>query len=659
MCEWNVSTKAGHVCAALLLIAQMPAQADTVIASGGEFSVDVSPTDGTIAMDLMDRIWTLAPGGGQAQQLINGIFPVNDPRWSPDGTRILYGLRTEAGEQVWELDIASGVKRRVIETPLHVQDASWHPDGERLVFSTDRYGQGLDIFETDLATGLIWRLTDLEGDETDPAWSANGRNLAYVRKSGSDFSLMLRRKGQNDVELFVSDTPLATPSWRPDGSLITFLHEVDNRWVLKMAILSSPALVRIVSDREDFFVAPIIWPDRMRMIYVANGQIMARGFEDRRGRAVRFQANIGQTAPPARREFAKRQLELINPPEDRFVVRGKRLFDGIWSQYRENFDVLIENGTVIAIEPRRDWLDTTVLDLGDVTIMPGLIDAWSALPDPLDAANGAALLSYGVTTLVSPDIDVTIDTTAWEGAAAPGPRLLPAAEVGEITAGADRSAYYLARIQTATGAPAALARWRALNIPIVVDSFTVGTRIGADVLLGVASLAVGQPAVSNRGDTEAFMPTLISGMADAGTLGISSLLETRQAAALGHRVAPARRLSHRPALSASNLLVAAGSRPNGLPPGLALHAELRALSAAGLSGEQVLHAAGKNAALLLGLENRVGTITPGAMADLLLINGDPINHPGDALQIAAVVRNGRFFSLVSLLERAGVSQNVE
>ena len=128
-----MSTKAGHVCAALLLIAQMPAQADTVIASGGEFSVDVSPTDGTIAMDLMDRIWTLAPGGGQAQQLINGIFPVNDPRWSPDGTRILYGLRTEAGEQVWELDIASGVKRRVIETPLHVQYASWHPDGERLV----------------------------------------------------------------------------------------------------------------------------------------------------------------------------------------------------------------------------------------------------------------------------------------------------------------------------------------------------------------------------------------------------------------------------------------------------------------------------------------------------------------------------------------------
>lgn len=652
-------TKSGHVVAALLLLAQLPAQADTVIASGGEFSVDVSPTDGTIAMDLMDRIWTLAANGGQAQQLVNGILPARDPRWSPDGKRILYSLRTAAGEQAWELDVAAGTKRRLIDSPLHVQDASWHPDGERLVFSTDRYGQGLDIWETDIPTGLMWRLTDHKGDETDPAWSANGRNLAYIRRTESDYILMLRRMGQNDVELFVSDTPLTTPSWRPDGSLITFLHEVDNRWVLKMAILSSPPLLRVLNDRDNFFETAVRWQDRMHMIYVANGQLMARGFEDRRGRAVRFQANIGQTAPRPRRAFAKRQLELINPPEDRLVIRGKRLFDGIWSRYREEFDVLIENGIVSAVEPRRDWVDTTILDLGDVTIMPGLIDAWSGLPDRLDAANGAALLSYGVTTLVSPEIDATFDATVWEGAAAPGPRLLPAAEVGKGDTEDANSAYYLARIQPDSDAMPSVARWRALNIPIVTDSWSAGTRIGADVLLGGASLSVDQAVDGKSRDAAAYIPTLLSGMADAGTAGISNVFTSRQAVALGHHAAPARRLSYRPALSGANLLIAAGSRPNGLPPGLALHGELQALSAAGLTGEQVLHTAGKNAALLLGLENQIGTITPGSMADLLLISGDPLQRPGDALQIMAVVRNGRFFSLVSLLERAASSLNVE
>jgi imidazolonepropionase-like amidohydrolase len=111
------------------------------------------------------------------------------------------------------------------------------------------------------------------------------------------------------------------------------------------------------------------------------------------------------------------------------------------------------------------------------------------------------------------------------------------------------------------------------------------------------------------------------------------------------------------ATAASSIIV--GSKPNGMPPGLALHAELRALAASGLSGEQILHAAGRNAAIVLGLENQVGTITPGALADLVLVNGDPLEKVNDALNIVAVVRNGRLFSLVNLLERAAVAPNVE
>ena len=153
---------------------------------------------------------------------------------------------------------------------------------------------------------------------------------------------------------------------------------------------------------------------------------------------------------------------------------------------------------------------------------------------------------------------------------------------------------------------------------------------------------------------------LISGLADIGTPGITPLLGSRQALELErHSSVAGRRFSNVPKLAASSASIVLGSKPNSLPPGLALHAELRALSAAGLRGDQVFLTAGSNAAVVLGLENQIGRILPGAVADLVLVNGDPLANVADALSIIAVVRNGRFFSLVSLLERAKAAAAVE
>jgi hypothetical protein len=44
---------------------------------------------------------------------------------------------------------------------------------------------------------------------------------------------------------------------------------------------------------------------------------------------------------------------------------------------------------------------------------------------------------------------------------------------------------------------------------------------------------------------------------------------------------------------------------------------------------------------------------------MILVSGDPLNNVEDALNIVAVVRNGRFFSLVRLLEQANATSGVE
>jgi imidazolonepropionase-like amidohydrolase len=137
------------------------------------------------------------------------------------------------------------------------------------------------------------------------------------------------------------------------------------------------------------------------------------------------------------------------------------------------------------------------------------------------------------------------------------------------------------------------------------------------------------------------------------------LLQSRQARLLKGFPTALRRFSEAPQVAAQTSSIVLGSRTNGLPPGLGLHAELLALSGAGLDTEHVLRAAGINVARVLGLGLQLGRIAPGASADLVLVDGDPLNDIRDTLKIVGVVRNGRFFSTIGLLERSQTRQFVD
>ena len=137
------------------------------------------------------------------------------------------------------------------------------------------------------------------------------------------------------------------------------------------------------------------------------------------------------------------------------------------------------------------------------------------------------------------------------------------------------------------------------------------------------------------------------------------MLESRQATAFGRLAAPPRRFVQPPARDVDATSLVLGSRDNGLPAGLALQGELIARAAAGLQPAQILRAAGVNAAAALGVDPYLGRVAVGAVADLLFVDGDPLADVGDAIRIVAVVRNGRFFSIAGLLERAAEPQPVD
>jgi imidazolonepropionase-like amidohydrolase len=83
----------------------------------------------------------------------------------------------------------------------------------------------------------------------------------------------------------------------------------------------------------------------------------------------------------------------------------------------------------------------------------------------------------------------------------------------------------------------------------------------------------------------------------------------------------------------------------GLAHGASLHHELQLLVAAGFEPIEALRAATSTPARRFGLTDR-GRIVPGARADLLLIDGDPITNISDTLSIIGVWRSGTKLSIL-------------
>ena len=83
-------------------------------------------------------------------------------------------------------------------------------------------------------------------------------------------------------------------------------------------------------------------------------------------------------------------------------------------------------------------------------------------------------------------------------------------------------------------------------------------------------------------------------------------------------------------------------------PGFAIHDELALLVDAGLSPLEALQAATINAARFLGREAELGSVEVGKLADLVLLEADPLVDIGNSTTISGVFSNGTFYDASTL-----------
>jgi hypothetical protein len=78
-------------------------------------------------------------------------------------------------------------------------------------------------------------------------------------------------------------------------------------------------------------------------------------------------------------------------------------------------------------------------------------------------------------------------------------------------------------------------------------------------------------------------------------------------------------------------------------PGFSLHDELALLVQAGLTPMEALQAATINPAVYMGRSDQLGTVAKGKLADLILLDANPLNDIGNTKRISAVFLGGRLF----------------
>ncbi len=89
------------------------------------------------------------------------------------------------------------------------------------------------------------------------------------------------------------------------------------------------------------------------------------------------------------------------------------------------------------------------------------------------------------------------------------------------------------------------------------------------------------------------------------------------------------------------------------PPGLSTIRELEHMADAGLTQSQIIQAATCNAAEHLGLLEDLGTIEPGKYADMIIIDGDPLEDISAIRKIEVVIKGGNILRFEADQEGAG------
>jgi Tol biopolymer transport system component len=153
---------------------------------GSWMSVDISPDGNTLVFDLMGDIYTMPANGGKATPVTKGLAYDVQPRFSPDGKKILFISDRSGADNVWYIDREKkDTVQMTFDQNQYFPNACWTPDGNYIIYAKGRRMPKLFLVHKKGGSGtqLIEAPSYLK--TIDPAISADGRFVYYSQRIGA------------------------------------------------------------------------------------------------------------------------------------------------------------------------------------------------------------------------------------------------------------------------------------------------------------------------------------------------------------------------------------------------------------------------------------------------------------------------------------------
>ena len=667
----------------------------------------VSPDGNSVAFTALGDMYLLKKGSDIPAPLTNDAFIEIDAAWSADGKKLAYLSDRKGNMDLYVRDMTTGLETLVLDATEPVTLPAWSVDGSKIAYyQKDPSVFGRTALKTiDISSGKISTVFEPVFDGSQASWSPDGKYIVIsslvpystrYREGVSKFLIISTADKSYRYVTPINERTLSTrgkngPYWSPDGSKLAFSMD-GVLWTVAVSgsgdLLAAPR--RLTNELAE---APSWTGDSKSIVYMATDIL----------KKVSVTTGAIETIP-VRLSYQLKQ------PAGQYVIHAGKLFDGRTDGYQQNVDITVSSNRIVKIEPHKPGRAGKLIDASSRTIIPGLIEMHTHQSATAGEPLGRLWLGYGITTIREPGgdpYDVIERKESWASGRRIGPRnfytggildgsrIYYGMNVGNVPGAQLELELEKARrldfdmIKTYVRMPDAMQRRitafaHSMGVPVSSHEIYPATHYGVDAVehMGATSRRGYSPKLSALNNSYQDVTELLvrSGMNITPTAslqgGMPMLIEKdpdffrhkqflafyTPAVIEQMKAQTALRAASNPAFltSFSNIQktvktmvergghVTPGTDSPIIHPGISYHAELQSWVDGGI---QTLRSATLYSAEALGVSHDLGTLESGKLADMVIVDGDPLKNIKDVLNVHTVIRNGEVFSIEDILQK--------